>query len=102
MPPKTRTLTIFLIKPGVDAPVHLDPGIRQVEVATGTRRLGTLYVDPLHTKPAGWAAFFAGTVADLNDLAFSSTSAGVFVTAHGQHEFAVTFGFGRHMLEPGC
>jgi uncharacterized protein (TIGR04141 family) len=95
---KTRPFTIFLLKSG-RADVAVRSSLDLTEIPVG--KLGTLYIRPSHTNPPSWLSFFA-SVATLPDTVFNSNTAAVFIVPRAEHVFAVTFGYGRGLLEPGC
>jgi|SRR5579862_376901 len=95
---KTRPFTIFLLKPGrKDTAVRLVPDLLQFSIGT----LGTLYIRPSHANPPAWVSFFSAA-AKLPNTVFNSNSAAVFIIERGGHVFAVTFGYGRGLLDPSC
>ena len=102
--PKSRVLTIFLIKEGLSAGDALQDrdDLTRVPVKHGSRSIGALYVRAPRSAPPGWLSFFAD-YADLSGLRLrnASTSA-VLLTRRGGRLFAVAFGYGRHLLAPGC
>ncbi len=76
MPPKTRTLTIYLIKPEIANAIRPSANSRELAVTVRRHRFGTLFVQPSQTQAPGWISFFSGTVRNLNDIAFSSPTSG--------------------------
>jgi uncharacterized protein (TIGR04141 family) len=80
----------------VEAPDEL----RSFPVRIG-RSAGTLFVKPSRVVPPAWVGFFEGHV-DLREVLLrSASSAAVLVLPVGGHWLAVTFGYGRHLLDQG-
>jgi len=102
--PKVRPLSIYRLKPSVKSArgaVEDPSGLMEFSVPMG-RVTGRLFVKPSKVVPPAWASFFAGAV-DLSSasLKSASTSALLVVRVSGRF-FAVTFGYGRHLLRPGA
>lgn len=103
---KVVPLTIFLIKEGMrDRDVIDEEVVRDVlslPVAVESKEMGMLYVKHTPAHPPSWAKFFFGSV-DLKtkELKNSAVSA-IFLTRAGNRLFALSFGHGRHLLNPGC
>jgi uncharacterized protein (TIGR04141 family) len=99
--PVQRTLTIYLVRQRLADPAQIiRPGADHYAVALEGRHLGDLYVKVNAPHPPPWVAFFAGTV-DLAGVQGMSTSA-VLLVRTGGRTFAIAFGFGRMLLQPGC
>ncbi len=99
---RSRTLTIYLIKEGVTAPQGMISGVdtlanHTVRIARGTD--GTLYVKPSFANRPHWVSLFDGYI-NLDGLSNKSTAAVLLVTEQGR-TFALTFGYGKHLLIPG-
>jgi uncharacterized protein (TIGR04141 family) len=98
--PAQRTLTIYLLHEAVlDARTAVQPGAKHHVIPVADQVVGDLYVkagEP-HTPP--WVSFFEGTV-DLSDVVGASTAA-VLIIPSSKRLFAVAFGFGRMLLQPG-
>ena len=103
-PPKKRALTILLIKAGITVDEAIDPlkVSGDVGVPLGSSVIGRLFTRPSIPKPPRWMDFFEGAV-DLTSLHLvnSSTAAVLMVPVEGRL-FAVTFGYGRHLLRPSA
>ena len=94
--PAQRTLTIYLVKDGIsNADAIVRPGTDHSVIP----RIGDLYVKQgrPHTPP--WVAFFEDAV-NLARLQGMSTAA-VFLVPAARRLFAVTFGYGRMLLQSG-
>lgn len=96
-------LTIFLIKRGLsraDALADRDD-LSEVPVRHGTRSIGHLVIKVPNDSNSSWTQLFEGH-ADLRGLGLRnrSTAAVLFINRGGLL-FALTFGYGRHLLEPG-
>jgi len=101
----TRTLTIYLLKKDCVDPassIRALAGWRQHSLVIEGDQVGTLYVDQPRSNPAGWLSFVRqyATPALSSDLVNASTRAVLLVPCDARF-FAVTFGYGRHMLVPG-
>ncbi len=101
--PRVRPLTIYLLKNGMrSARDALEaPGkLRSFPIDIG-RVAATLFVKPSRVASPAWLAFFEGHL-DLSDLLIrSASSAAVLVLSVAGRWFAVTFGYGRHLLRQG-
>ena len=99
--PVQRTLTIYLINKGVrDAAAIIRPGTEQHPVTVGETKFGDLYVHLGAPHPPPWVSFFNENAGDLSYVQGMSTSA-VYLVEAGRRLFAITFGFGRLLLQPG-
>lgn len=65
----------------------------------GDARLVSCIIEPPQSAPPRWIEFF-GTHIDPRDFLSASASAALVVPSAGRL-FALTFGYGRHLLEPG-
>ncbi len=100
--PRSVTLTLYLIKEGYEEPgkcLEQRPGLVRRVVRAGRQRLGTLYIKPPQEHPPAWVSFFEG---NIRDLLFNANSSAVFLTAAQQRTFALTFGYGRALLDPAA
>jgi len=100
-PPLTR-LTVLLLKQGVSIDKALDPD-RDVElhqVALGSGMDAQLAIGPSTSKTPGWAAYLRPHVPEsaLEGLRNSSTAAVLLLNVETR-VFAVTFGYGRFLLD---
>jgi uncharacterized protein (TIGR04141 family) len=99
--PTQRTLTIYLVDKAIrDVQSMIRSGLEHHPVTANGHHLGDLYVKVSHLHPPPWVSFFAGTVDDLTRVQGASTSA-VLLIRTGVRDFAITFGFGRTLLNPG-
>jgi uncharacterized protein (TIGR04141 family) len=96
------TLTVFLMKEGMNESDCIEPellsSLRSLAVSLRGRSLGTLYIRQTPTHPPQWAEFFGESAARS---LFSSSVSAVYVTKAAQRIFALTFGYGRHLIRPG-
>lgn len=103
-PPKTRTFSIYLLKPSIGSEVEaIENPAALVERPVRSERIrGTLFIKPTKVQPPAWVSFFSGAV-DLDRIALktASTSAALVFKVDNRH-VAVVFGYGRHLLKPGC
>lgn len=98
-----HSLTIFLLREGVNSADEAlrDPrSLKCLEIRADAQKLGDLYVQNPRSHPPSWGAFFEGYI-DLAELGRVSTTAAVLLITTQNRMFAVTFGHGRHLLEPG-
>lgn len=99
----TRSLTVFLIKDDVTRPrdilTNRHPLERHRVRLSGAGR-PTLYVRQADTHEPRWTSFFAGALDPPLHLDAQSTSA-VLLLTRAKRTFALTFGYGRHLLRPG-
>jgi len=97
-------LTIYLIKKGLSKSESIlvsAPGWKRTGISVDGKGIGQLHVEPQPAHLPSWTRFFAE--ARVHDGLFppvSGASAVFFVTA-AQRLFALTFGYGRHALQPG-
>jgi uncharacterized protein (TIGR04141 family) len=100
----TKQLTIFLLKSAVMDPrdaLDSSDALQSHSVQVGGEQLGTLHVRPSHTTPPSWARLFEGSV-DINTLgAFNAGTAAVLMLESHGRRYALTFGYGRHLLRAG-
>jgi len=101
--PKVRPLSIYRLKSSVRSArgaVEDPSALMDFSVPMG-RVTGRLFVKPSSVTPPAWASFFAGAV-DLRSasLKSASTAALLVLRVDGRY-FAVSFGYGRHLLKPG-
>jgi uncharacterized protein (TIGR04141 family) len=94
-------LSVYLLKDTIETPndaVRSGLGLEVIDLANAK---ASLYVQPAITKSPRWARLFDAIV-DSKKLGIrsSSAAAALIVPAADRH-FAVTFGFGRHLLRPG-
>lgn len=99
-----RKSPIILLKEGVTEDKALDLDVegqvKQVDVDLDGKRLGLLAIKQTPEHPPHWAQFFADAV-DLKrrNVRNASVSA-VFLTRASNRLFAISFGHGRHLLDP--
>ena len=100
--PKTRTFTVLLLKD--DAPTRPIKGsadCTEHEVHFDQGEHGTLFIQRSDGRTPGWLSFFAGAVPSLPRRILNANTAAVLLLRRQQKRFAIAFGFGRHLLEPG-
>lgn len=101
--PKSRTLTIFLLKSTDDDSAMLRGFDQLVAYPVNTAELsGTLYVQRSTSNPPEWVSFLGEVCGKPIDEVTNSSAAAVFISTRGLRKVAITFGFGRHLLTPGC
>ena len=98
---RVRQLTIYLLKNKVTRAreaIDTSEEVQTVPVPVGPLE-ASLFVRSSKMHPPAWRNFFDGYV-DLSDLAlWTAGSAAVLVLPVSNRWFAVTFGYGRHLLE---
>lgn len=101
-PPRLQKLTIFLLKPAItpgEALRDVDPDNAH-RVAAISEDRDVLFVATSPPHPPSWARYVEPhTSADLGSLLTASSSA-VLLVESAERLFAVTFGQGRHLLDP--
>lgn len=101
---RVHTLTIFLMKEGVTSPANCiksDAGLDRQRVEHGGKLLGELIVRQNNAKPPKWLTFF-DEAPDLRlPKLFNASSSAVLFVKRKDRLFAITFGYGRHLLAPG-
>jgi uncharacterized protein (TIGR04141 family) len=102
--PKSRTLTIFLLK---DPPRHAPELLKHADsliqepVLIGGQTAGMLYVEPSDDRRPSWISFFDGAAAIDAAIVRNASAAAVWLVGVEGRQFALTFGHGRNLLKPG-
>jgi uncharacterized protein (TIGR04141 family) len=101
---RTWSVSILLLKPGKEDPptVFGDKveGLNVYNVSAGPTT-GTLYVSRTPATPPDWTRLFAASTDRALDIERPNFGA-VFLLEASNRRFAVTFGTGRHLVDPGC
>jgi len=97
---KVQRLTIFLLQP-ISEPIDAiaegkSPQAVPLDAANGVS--GTLYYLSKPPRPPAWISYVKEVAPSFPDLMSSSASGVMIVEAHGRH-FALTFGYGRGLLD---
>lgn len=102
--PKNWKLSVYLIKEEYeDFSLIIKGGIKGIEVKAGGKLVGMLYIKPLTDHRPGWLSFFDGYIdRDRVKQLFNKTISGVFLLKQNSRVFAITFGYGRSLLQMGC
>lgn len=97
----THGLAIYLLKENIADPQIAVQGPQLVrhEIRRGRRLIGNLYVQRGRPRPPRWAKFFDGYV-DRREFGQVSSAAAVLLVSVRDRIFALTFGQGRHLLNP--
>lgn len=100
--PRARDLTIYLLARETKTPEEAleSDALARLERRALGRALpfrGVLYLDPPISAAPGWQAFINEGLAKPLNLLNRHAGAVLFVRA-SEHWFALTFGFGRHLL----
>lgn len=96
-----RDLTIFLMKEEIKNPEQaLRPGKspQKFDIKLNSGIECVLYVQPIITKTPKWAGIFREYL-DIQDLGLVSSSAAVLIIKASERLFALTFGYGRYLLQ---
>lgn len=99
--PHLNQISAHLLRTDVEDPVDalVNPdGLDRYDVRADIGLAATLYVKPGRAVPPPWQAFLAGIVVGPLDEYRSEHASAVLFVDHGGRTFALTFGFGRHML----
>jgi uncharacterized protein (TIGR04141 family) len=101
MPERSRLLSIFLANEGTaDDDLLEHPQQTTITSINVGGVIGTLYTISNPASPPRWASFFAEAIdVQALDLQTASASAVLALRLNGRL-FAVTFGYGRHLLNP--
>lgn len=104
-PPKLRLLSIFLLKEDVETfegALRADAAVEWQGIRPDSGVDGTLAVRSPEAKVPWWRGFVAPHLEDrhsLDRLTNASTAAVLFLVA-ADRRWAITFGHGRHLLDP--
>jgi uncharacterized protein (TIGR04141 family) len=102
--PRQQQLTFYLIKEDVEPSAILRPGdgVREYEVPDLPGLQPALFIRSVAPHPPRWVDYLTRHLdADLGPLFAASASAVLLFEAAGR-VLALTFGQGRHLLDPGC
>lgn len=98
----SQRLNVFLLSEEItDFDDALDPDAtpRRVGLAVDSGVEGRFYYEPRAPRPAAWVGFIQPALADDLEGVMSASSAGLLVLRASGRLFAVTFGFGKSMLD---
>lgn len=99
-----RSVTIYLLREDIVRPeeaLRSPAKLKSFDVGSGSARIGRLYVQSSRPQVPRWAKLFSNYL-DVNELGRVSTSSAVFLVQIKKRLFALTFGQGRHLLNPGA
>ena len=100
MKKKSRKLTIYLVRRGMDHPnkiIKEEESSRRLGLSIAGASFAMLYVMPSHAKPPKWAALFDDFI-DINELGFGSTASAALLVKVQEDFFVLAFGHGRHLI----
>ena len=101
--PPIRSVTIYLLKSrvgtAVDA-IEAPDDLQTFSLQLG-REEATLFVKPSNLGQPSWTKLFKGHVDFPRGLLQSASSAAVLLLSVADRWFAITFGYGRHLLTQG-
>ncbi|MBV9885716.1 MAG: TIGR04141 family sporadically distributed protein [Acidobacteria bacterium] len=102
--PKSRTLTIFLLKDPVQEPgailKHSQTLIEHPVLIDG-KHAGSIFLQPTDDRKPSWLGLFEGAVAFDFDMVRNASTAAVWLIKIEGRQIALTFGYGRNLLKPG-
>lgn len=102
--PKSRTVTVFLLKEGVSEPSSIlkrSGELREFPVSMNGHSHGSLFVQPSEERIPSWLSLFQGSVSFDSLSAYNASTAAVWLTDIEGKLLALTFGYGRNLLKPG-
>jgi uncharacterized protein (TIGR04141 family) len=102
--PKSRILTIFLLKTGLNDPSQiLKPRDLLIEIPVDIEgvRHGTLFFQPSQNKQPTWLSLFRGAIELDFNRAYNASTAAIWLLEINEKQLAIAFGYGRNMLKPG-
>lgn len=100
--PKLWPLSIYLLKKEVtevETALKLSANVNRVSIGKGRDVIGTLFYRSLPPRPPRWVDFLKAYL-DPHKIMFSGVG-GVLVVQAAGRLFALTFGSGRHLINPG-
>lgn len=103
---KNQKFSIFLIKAGrkdTDEIIKNNKSLKQFDIKISGLKKAVLFVKQLPSHPPKWLSLFKDMISDkdIRDLK-SAVVSGVLLVDKGSRKYALTFGYGRALLEPGC
>lgn len=102
--PKSRTITVFLLKEGVFEPSEIlkrSGELSEFPVSINGHAHGRLFVQPSEERVPSWLSLFQGSVSFESLSAYNASTAAVWLTEIEGKLLALTFGYGRNLLKPG-
>jgi uncharacterized protein (TIGR04141 family) len=93
---RSHSLSITLLKESVGPTEAIKPGLQKLEI----EGVGQLYFKQNPRVPPKWLRFFGDSLDELPKL-YSQSNGALLLVKRGRRHFALTFGVGRHLLEPG-
>jgi uncharacterized protein (TIGR04141 family) len=100
--PKLQRITVYLLKEGLDGSAALrnDQAFRSYVVPVIDTNGDSLFVAASPPHPPGWKAYLAPHVSGTIDDVITASASAVVLLKASERLFAVTFGGGRHLLDP--
>ena len=100
--PRLEKITIYLVKPGLDGADALRnrDGLSSHRVPAIDRHQDALFVASNPPHPPGWKRYLDPHVSGAIDDVHAASASAVVLFKASDRLFAVTFGGGRHLLEP--
>lgn len=98
----SQRLNIFLLREDVqefDEALDVDAKPQRVELEEDSGVAGRFYYEPRLPRPASWVSFIQPALVTGLDGVMSVSSAGLLVLRASDRLFAVTFGFGKSLLD---
>jgi uncharacterized protein (TIGR04141 family) len=95
-------LTIYLLREEFKTAASVIAGLATEHVIElDGLKLGTLYVQAVPEHPPSWAPLFEG-LTDTSVFERVRTASALYITEAGGRLFALAFGHGRHLMQPGA
>jgi uncharacterized protein (TIGR04141 family) len=88
------------LKSDTSATVQKTSTTVELPIAIGDHQ-GTLYIRPSEDHVPSWLSFLKSAMTEAPKMVNSNSAALLLVTVD-EREFAITFGYGRSLLVPGC
>lgn len=93
---QNQSFSIFLVRQGVRAEDAIKPGLQRVVV----QGVGDLHYKQNPRRAPKWLAFFDERLEHRPPL-YSATNGAILTVKRNKRVFALSFGVGRHLLNPG-
>lgn len=101
--PTKRNLSIYLIKAGLKRPEEILAEVghcKSHEVTLGPGQKATLYTKAVIPHPPDWVSLFEGRCVPRVAGLVAASTAGILLVPRKKRIFAISFGYGRHLLAP--
>lgn len=102
---KSHHLSIYLIKKSFldnESIIKNISSLKNIEIKPKDNILGNLYIRPSYLKLPRWTKLFTTEINSEDLQSHGSSTAAVLLVKVSDRIFAITFGFGKFLLIPGC